>query len=118
MFSSGLIVSVFAQSTPAVGGGMTDTLAALSAPAGTVVPPADSIAPTASMAPDLPADAGKGAFDLMLSSLPTDPASIFALLLLVGCTILVLRYGLQKGGSEKKGTNAGSAEGRGETQRS
>lgn len=114
MFSSGLIAARFAQSTPAVGDGITDTLAALSAPAGAVVPPADSVAPTVSMAPDLPAEAGKGAFDLMVSSLPTDPASIFALLLLLGCTALVLRYGLQKGGSEKKGPDSGSAEGRGD----
>jgi hypothetical protein len=38
----------------------------------------------------------------IVASLPTDPASILALVLLLGCTILVLRYGLQKGPTEKK----------------
>ena len=42
----------------------------------------------------------------ILDSFPTDPASIFAILLLVGCAILVLRFGFQKHDKEGEGGNA------------
>jgi len=44
-------------------------------------------------------------FAEVVQSLPTDPASIFSILLLVVCTFLVLRYGLQQGHKADPGPN-------------
>ena len=59
---------------------------------------------TALAAPAAAQAADEGlSFGEILSDLPTDPASIFTVLLLVGSLLLVLWFGRPKGGKGDKG---------------
>jgi len=78
--------------------GAADSLAVLASGSDSLVAAGASVAEAAT------AETGLSMGEV-LASVPTDPASVFSLLLLLGCTILVLRYGLQKGGNETKVSN-------------
>jgi hypothetical protein len=46
------------------------------------------------------ASEGRSIFGTMIDAIPTDPAALFILALLVGATVLVIVYG-RKGGTEE-----------------
>lgn len=115
MFLATSFVPSSVQSAPAAAAGSPDTLhtAADSLAALTSLPDSAEGALSA-----IPTEEGGGVLNLILASLPTDPASIFAILLLVGCAVLVFRYGMQKGDAGQQPTDRGGPAGRGGTSKS
>jgi hypothetical protein len=92
--SLGLLIS---QAAPVGAESLSDTLSGVSDSLGASASLSDSLTAVGEATSTAAAGEAGGALEKILASLPTEPASVFALLLLVGCTVLVLRYGLKKG---------------------
>lgn len=93
------------QSTPSSTAGAAEIPSGLSDTLLVSATVSDSLRAVGAVVPGASVEETGGVFEKILTSLPTDPASIFALLLLVGCTVLVLRFGLQKGSVEQKSSD-------------